>query len=318
MRPLPLAARTARAARAVRAVRAVRATRGLAPLVVATCLLASPAEAQLGKFVKRAAQAAAEAAAGATVRDAAGGAVSGAVGDTPGTAPGESVGRKKVDANQLEITAERLDAFVVAMRGPAAAARRRAEQRAAREAWEAEQKEYTERDDAYDACKDRVTEGRTPDMSPAAVQRIVPVMERFQKANERAGAAYAAGNTALATQLADSVELLAAEVEAAQFPEVAKRCGRPPRKPARAPAEETVDARAFRPALPAGMTPIQFGVLRERVAAWLVVGGQYVSYTEAERQALESRRAALAPLAPFFSGRQLDWTDVLGGLRGHA
>ncbi len=61
------------------------------------------------------------------------------------------------------------------------------------------------------------------------------------------------------------------------------------------------------------MTQTQFGLLRERVAAWLLANDKRYTYSGPEQQALESRRAALAPLTPFFRDRSVEWRSVHAG-----
>jgi hypothetical protein len=268
---------------------------------------ASAAHAQFGRLVKRAAEAAAGAAAGAAGDRAAGAAAERAGVPAPG-------GRAR-DASALEITGERLDAFAAAMRGPVAAAERRAAQQAAYEAahkaWEAASADGRAKHKAYDACKDRMTDGRTPDLSPATMQRLEPLVRRFTDVNVRHGQAAAAGNARLAAVLADSSEALQLAMAEVQFPGFLAQCGRPPRPvPAEPAAPPAADEAALRPVVPAGMTPLQFGVLRERVGAWLVNNGRGAALSDAERQALESRRSALAPFTGFYNGDRLEWVNV--------
>jgi hypothetical protein len=289
----------------LRSHRAARHAFGLACGVV---LLAGPAaaEAQFGKLVRRAAAAATEAAAGA----AGGRAAEAAAAKTGVAVPGG----RAADASRLAITPERIDAFVVAMRGPAEAARQRAANAEASKARAAAETAQREQNSTYGTCVQQHIGGRVPDL--AAAQRAERFMDRFHAVNERRGKAYETGNTALGEQLADSVADAQADMQNAIYPGLTKRCGRPVRQVAAASvvAAAPVSDAAFRPAVPAGMTPIQFGVMRERVVAWLVAEGRGAALDAAERQALESRRAALAPLAPLFESRTLEWVDVGAGL----
>jgi hypothetical protein len=292
-------------------MRPIPTARGLAPLLAGCLLAAAPvaAHAQFGKLVKRAAQAAAETAVEATARgamDGATGAGSGARGVADGATP-----------NRLEITAERLDAFAVAMRGPLENARRRAATRAAEGDYEAAREAYEAKHDAYTTCKKRLTDNVMPDMSSPTLQRAV---ERFTTANveltPRIVAAQTAGDDRLARQLSDSVQTLMVAVDEASYPALRPRCGAPPREPlARRGGSGGDDKAADRPEVPAGMTPMQFGVLRERVGAWLVAGGVGGALTPTEVRALESRRALLEPMAPFFRDYAVEWRDVLAGMR---
>jgi hypothetical protein len=280
-------------------------TGALAALVGALLLAApaSDAQAQFGRLVKRAAAAAA---------DAAGDRAAGAAG-----APGADATRR-ADANpgRLEITAERLDAFVVAMRGPLEGARRRQASAAARAAYEAAEADYRTKDDAYDACKDRVTAGAVPDMRSPAMQRAVARLTDLSPVlTQQQVAAQAAGDARGAALLADSLQALGLAVEEASFPALRPQCGAAPRKPVKPAAAEDGIGPEYRPAVPAGMTPLQFGLLRERVGAWLVARGAGAGLADAEARALESRRAALEPMAPFFRDHLVEWRDLLGGMR---
>ncbi len=254
----------------------------------------SAADAQLGRLMKRAAAAAAEAAVDEKVGE--------KVGDRTGAAG------RPADASRLEITPERIDAFVAGMEGPLAAARAAA-------AREARRRDAEARAEAYTACRKK-TEAELGaalfDTSPEAMDRAARIGNEMSAMGQRHNAAEQAGDRRQAAVLMDSLAILGAALEDAQAPAFAQRCGAKPV----APAEPTPGDRdaMLRPAVPAGMTPVQFGVMRERVAAWLVASGVGAALSPAESAALESRREALAPLAPFFQDRSLPWTNVLGGL----
>jgi hypothetical protein len=268
-------------------------------------LLAAPAaaHAQFGGLLKRAAAAAAEKAGEKS-------GVRGAAEQGGGAAPAGAL-----DASLVDITPERLDAFVAGMRGPVEGARRRVAATAAQEAWRTAKVDFVSRQSARDACLKTFAQRATPVMSNAAVRRMSQVGERLPQLAMQQSQAEAAGNTQRAEQLRDSLDVLTGQYFELQYPGSTRACGTPPRRPSETPPPEgpKADDPAFRPALPAGMTPTQFGLLRERVAAWLLASDKRYTYGDQERQALESRRAALAPLTPFFRDRSVEWRSVTAG-----
>jgi hypothetical protein len=279
-------------------------------LALGAALLAAPAtaaHAQFGGLLKRAAAAAAEKA-GAGAKDAA----AGKAGERAGIAAPTG---GALDASLLDITPERLDAFVAGMRGPVEGARRRVAAEAAYKAWTTAKADFSAKDAAHDACEKSFLQTATPQLNSAVLKRMSRVGERLPQLAMRQSQAQAAGNTRLADQLQDSLTVLGAEYQELQTPGITKACGAPPRRPSDTrPAEgPRADDPAFRPALPAGMTPTQFGLLRERVAAWLLATDKRYTYSDQEQQALESRRAALAPLTPFFRDRSVEWRSVTAG-----
>jgi hypothetical protein len=295
-----------------------RAALGLAfGTALGTALLAAPAaaaHAQFGKLARRAASAATEAAAGRAAKAAAEKAgVAAKAGVSAGDA-GSAGG-----ADQLEITPERLDAFLVGMRGPAAAAQRGAAYEARRAAWEKAHGEHEDRKTKYDECLGDVANRGEPDTSPAAVARYARLEKALDALSDRAAKAGADGDPASGARLADSVGVLQRAMTSVQYPSLVRRCGQPPSTTSPQPPADDTPARdgpAFRPAVPAGMTPRQFGMLRERVAAWLIAADRRYAYSPAEQRALESRRAALAPLTPLFRGNDLPWGSMMHGLGG--
>jgi hypothetical protein len=278
--------------------------RRAAAVALGALLVGAPdaAHAQFGGLVKRAARAAA---------DAAGGGAAGAAAGRAGL-PAGSAGRAG-DASRLEITPERVDAFLAAMRGPVEGVRRRQAGEAARQAYEAQLADYQAKDDAYDSCKDRLTDGAVPDVRNPELQRAA---RRFGEANgpltARAVKAREAGDERLAKQLTDSIQTLILAVDEASFPTLRAKCGAPPREPRKPASQDDGSGPAYRATVPEGMTPVQFGTLRERIGAWLVADGAGGGLSDAERRVLESRRAALEGTRPYY--QQGGWANVLAGL----
>ena len=259
----------------------------------ALLVIPASADAQFGKLAKRAAAAAVGAAAG----DAAAERIAG-------------TGSGPADASTLEITGERLDAFVAGMRGPMEAARVASARRAERRDLEA-------RAAAYDACRKKAEVdlgAALYDTTPEGLERAAVLGNRMSAMVQRSFDAQQAGNAALATALGDSITALGDTLEEVQMPGLARACGKKLVVPHASHTDAVAEDAALRPAVPADMTPVQFGVLRERVAAWLVANGVGAALTPAESAALESRREALAPLAPFFRERSLEWVNVLAGV----
>jgi hypothetical protein len=184
---------------------------------------------------------------------------------------------------------------------------------AAREAHDAAMTRYREARGSYNDCKRRVTDGLIPDMrSPALQKAVVRFTDGNVRLTELQVQAQQAGKLALARAYADTVEQLQQAVEEASFPALRPQCGAPPREPAplAAPAKA---APAPVPAIPAGMTAYQFGVMRERVGAWLLADGAGGALRPAESAALESRRAALEGLRPYYA--IVTWRNPLDGLQ---
>lgn len=299
MRPTP---RPAHATRAATSNIVLGLTLGAALLAAPT----SAAHAQFGGLLKRAAAAAAEKA-GGSAKDAA--AEKAGVGPRTASPAG--------DADQLEITPERLDAFLVGMRGPIEAAQQRAAFAERRTAWEKAVAEHRERKQAYAACRERLGNSVKPDLSPAAQARQARLTDAMGAVADRMAKANEAGNQDLAARLADSVEVLQRATVDVLYPTLVRTCGSQPSDAGPQPPTGDAPDRngpALRPTVPAGMTARQFGTLRERVAAWLIATDRRYVYAPAEQQALESRRAALAPLAPLFRGDHLPWGYFLHGL----
>jgi hypothetical protein len=310
-RPLPRAA-----SRVGRRLAAPLALHAALQVACGAALLASatPAHAQFGKLVKRATEAAAGAAAGRVT-----GAAADRVGEKAGEKAGIGGGRSGAssDGDRLEITAERLDAFLVAMRGPVEAARQRAAFADRRTAWEKAAADHKTRKVAYEQCQTRVMSAGAPTLTAATAARQERLSDMISAVADQAVKAQEAGNTALVRRLADSSEVLRSAMTRVLFPALAQRCGAEPLGDGPpAPTDEAPDRNgpAFRPAVPAGMTARQFGTLRERVAAWLIATDRRYVYAPAELQALESRRAALDPLAPLFRGDHLVWGSYMHGL----
>jgi hypothetical protein len=259
------------------------AGRTVLALAFGTALLAAPAaaaNAQVGKLIKRAVSAATETA-------------TGTAGGAPGRAANGAAG-----ASRLEITAERLDAFVTAMRPAVEGAA--AEQRRGGQAVRTQEARAT-----YAACIERAADTDPVTSAPPAFVREYEQTERTYKAlvkREQAQASAEFQSPEQTQPLADSVAVFRERLVRLRYP-AARACG-PEVWPATSNGNPVTQVA---PVVPAGMTAVQFGLLRERVAAWLVTEGRAPGYGAAERQALAARRTALAPLAALFRKEDLVW-----------
>lgn len=292
--------------------RARRAHRALAAATLlgaaASLALAAPAEAQLLKRVKQAAQ---ERLAGAVVEqgaEKAGVAPAAAPAAAPAGAATAAPGAKR-SKSELEITPERLDAFLVAMKPMAAdAQRKRAE--AARQA------EYKARQEKWQSCAQRVQAqiqvSRTMP-TPAGTEASREPLERQTALMERASKLYAT-DPMRAALVQDSSSGAMYDATVAMFPAF-KSCGSYVYMPAPLPGTPAPGAPAAKPALPAGMSATQFGIMRERIAAFVLTNGTEGKVSDGERTALDAKRAELAPLAALFKDGTLAW-ESWGDLTG--
>ncbi|HYW51361.1 MAG TPA: hypothetical protein VE861_12185 [Gemmatimonadaceae bacterium] len=216
---------------------------------------------------------------------------------------GDGGRRGATDATRLEITPERLDAFVVAMRPLV--------QRA--QALQAERDMETvrvRREKEYDACVERVVRaanGVPAPMTPDNAERLGAMTEQVTAIMGRYNAAAASGNIAALNAILDSADALGAKARIVQFPGLSA-CGLPAPRPTRSaplPANqgELIAAGA------GGMSAGEFGRLRERVAVYLLTQGSGDTYNDVERGALQSHSADLATLAPLFRSGVLDWAQ---------
>ena len=143
----------------------------------------------------------------------------------------------------------------------------------------------------------------------------------MEKANQRmqkaAAEMQAAGRDTVRAAAAQAVmEESGFALMAAQYPSVAKKCGASPgpRPDFAARTYRSQEAVVQRIAKENGMNRYQLGLMRERVAAWLLSDGQLtgkyggVKFSDAESQALASRGTQLARFTPVFRNGVMEWT----------
>lgn len=276
-------------------------------LALAALVVPSASHAQLLKKIKDAARAKAVDAAADKAADKVLGPDSSKAAGAAGAA-GVSSGTSR-SSTQLEITAERIDALIAAIE-PLANERERAAK--ADKAWRA----YEASRDAWSKCYNTSVQGAN---TAALVQQSdEAAMEKANQRMQKAAADMqaATGDTARMAALQAEMEEASFAFMAAQFPSVAKKCGASPGKRPEF-ADRTYrsqDATVQRIAQQHGINRWQLGLMRERVAAWLLSDGQLtgnyagVKVTDAEAQALVSRKAQLARFASLFRDGTLEWT----------
>ncbi|MBC7843139.1 MAG: hypothetical protein H7099_12540 [Gemmatimonadaceae bacterium] len=212
-------------------------------------------------------------------------------------------------AGRLEITPERLDAFVVAMRPLV-------ERATAVQVERDMQAAYTKREKEYEACGERAVRaanGVSAPMTPAVAERLGSMTEQMTAMMGRYNVAAAAGNYMVASAILDSADVLGAKAKALQFPSLTS-CGLPAPRPVKS-APLPANQGDLIAAGAGGMSAGEFGRLRERVALYLLTNGSGDTYNDAERSTLDSHASDLATLAPLFRSGVLDWAQW-GSLAG--
>ena len=269
--------------------------------------LATPrdAEAQLLKRVKQAAQ---ERIAGAAVEKGAekAGVAPAAAPAAPAAASAPAAKRSK---SELEITPERLGGFLAAMK-PIAAESQRKKAEAARQA------EYQDRQKKWQSCTERVQaqiQASRTMPTPAATEASREPMDRYATLQGRAAELYTT-DPQRAQLVQDSASAAMYDGTVAMYPAF-KSCGRYVYAPAPLPGTPAPGAPAAKPVLPAGMTATQFGIMRERIASFVLTNGTDGKMSDGERAVLDAKRAELAPLAAMFKDGTLAW-EGWGDLTG--
>jgi hypothetical protein len=202
-------------------------------------------------------------------------------------------------SSQLEITPERVAALIAAMTPAAAAAERKRAAGVRQAAYEKRRKEW-------ETCvnmKQATLQGQQP--SEAAIEENGRLLERANAMQARLMAAYQANQVERSAALQDSMTALTVNATMALYPSL-KSCGEYVYAPT-APAGSVAADSASAPIPPAGMTKVQFGILRERVAAFVITNGAEGQFSPAERAALGSRQQQLAPFAALFKDGTLQW-----------
>lgn len=257
----------------------------LLSLAASLAVPATAAQAQFGKLIKKAAQNVVQ---GASEAAASNGASS------------ASNGSGNRGESAVEITPQSIDALLTAL-GPSMRAATAYEN--ARASYEAQQAKY----EAYGKCRTDVKRAHQNDVmvpSPATMQLQIDAGTQVAELMTRYAAAQQAGDAARTHALLDSASVIGERAENVLIPQL-RTCGPHVGQPSGAkPEASSVPT----PKVPNGMSATQFGLLRERVASWLLTNGQS-RVSPNERSALDARKGDLAPLAPLFRGQALAWAN---------
>lgn len=212
-------------------------------------------------------------------------------------------------APRLEITTERLDVFLAAMKPVVAHAE-------AVQAARQSQETYDARKTQFEACKERIgrrVAGPPAQFTLAQQERIGELAVRGTQLMSTYQAAVASGNLRAANALLDTMDLAGVEALQMQYPALAA-CGKPAPRPLPPPPLPTPTQGEMIAAPPGGMTGAQFGRMRELIAVHLLTNGRESGFSAAEQSAFGARQTELAPLAPLFRSGALEWSrwDHLG------
>lgn len=261
-------------------------------------LLPVPADAQIGRIKRIGAD---------IVKDAAG------VPATP----------EKKAARDIAITAERLDAVLVALAPRVEAARVEHEAKAV-------EKEFDAWTKTFNSCVENTAKANgAPSMD--GMQKAGEISGQMAPKMERLSKVVASNDKRALEYLQDTLRVLGSESQMHMFG--ATKCGKVRYTPtaliearvARAKNTNTVvDESGIRwdidvPASKrAGMSHYQFGMVRERMALWALIqdgaipadkGGKDAVFSDAERAALTARSADISKLAPLFRDGSMRWTN---------
>ncbi len=280
---------------------------------VALTLTAAPAPAH-AQLLKRIKQAAAEKAADAAGRkvlgeDSASAAPAtaasrgGASSSASGSASSSASSTRQSGPTKLDITAERLDQFLVAMEPATAAAKERAAHAAA-----------VKRRDSYDKCMGDAQAKQTQAMmrgeaaGPTKAQQaeIERLSDHASALVEQMIKAQQAGDTARTRQLAEESQANSERALILSNPMIGKLCGTqvPPRPGS---LDETRLREMAMPRRIDGMSPAQFGLMRERVALYFLAPEKVSTLTAEERAALDAKRPQLAPFIAAWKDGGMEW-----------
>jgi hypothetical protein len=278
---------------------------------VALTLAAAPAPAH-AQLLKRIKQAAAEKAAEAAGRKVLGeDSTKAAPAATPAAGASGTASRASSSASttrqsgptKLDITAERLDQFLVAMEPATAAAKERAAHAAA-----------VKRREAYDKCQadagmkqtQAMMRGEAVGPSKAAQAEVDRLNERLNALMPQLLAAQQANDTVRLRKISEESQATSERVLFLLNPMIAKLCGaQAPSRPG--PLDETRLREMAQPRRIEGMSPAQFGLMRERIALYFIAPEKVSTLTGEERAALDAKRAQFAPFIAAWKEGGMEW-----------
>ena len=283
----------------------------------ALCLAAvsaAPAQAQLLKRIKQAAtEKIADKAVDKAV-DRAGGSSSTAPADAPADASGGSTGaapgvnhgsqgiyksttQTSAGSSKVEITNERITQFIDAMGPVIAAGREVRAERAAKEQLE-----------SYHKCSAEAMLKGPGTLTDAQSKESERLAEQVSALSGQMLAASGSRDTIRINQANDSIQVLSDKQMRLIYPAIAK-CGPRPAKRAPSNIQTNYDGTITNPAPSriAGMTPAQFGRMRERIALYLVAPQKPNDLSPEERGALDARSKDLADISAGFKSNLYNW-----------
>jgi hypothetical protein len=259
----------------------MQARQTMAALGVALALAAAaPAEAQFGGLGRRIGEKVAEKAAGKAVDKAADRAGIGGGGESGGASAGASY------------TPEKVDQFI-AIVTPAVEQARRVT------AWQEASKAFEAKKKARQECINRM--GQTITTPPVSVDEE---LNRFTERQQQLMARMNSGTPAERAVVIDSLEIVGEAMTLAMYPQL-KQCGERPAFPGLEPERVNTEAIGQR-AREAGFSQYAFGMMRERIAAWVLTGSTEGLSPDAVAT-LQAREAPLKGLAPYFTA--VSWTS---------
>jgi hypothetical protein len=269
-----------------------RAVRALS-LVALVGTASTPAHAQLLKRIK---QAAVDKVVDKTVDKAAPGAGNSATPAVPSSAA-SSAAPSSSSSSLVEINDDRVTSFITAMEPVLAASRSLRAERDAKKRFE-----------AYEACHASAMLKPPATMSKAKEAEVDRVVDAVQKLAEQVTTVYASQDSVRIARLTDSMQVLTDIQQRAMYPAI-EQCGKRPAA-VRATVRTNYDGSiaGVAPARVPGMSPAQFGRMRERIALYLIAPDRPNDLTATERSSLDARAKDLEEITAGFRGKSLNWS----------
>jgi hypothetical protein len=226
-----------------------------------------------------------------------------------------SRGATATSSATVEITGERLDQFFAAIKPQMDEAKVRIDLIARKKEFEERRKAFEERQKAFEMCKVQVMQDPSQfqgmeDSDPA----VIKLNKRLEVANAALGKELAKGAAMDQKKVAEiNVELqdIIAAQQLLSYPGI-KKCGPrpvPPPEPPEPPAPSSSGAK-LAPSARANFTRSEFGLLRERIGAWVLTQGKpdkRMTFSASEQAVMQSRARDLAVLEPYFRDGSIAW-----------
>jgi hypothetical protein len=199
--------------------------------------------------------------------------------------------------SKAEITNERITQFIDAMGPVIAAGREVRAERAAKEQLE-----------SYHKCSAEAMLKGPGTLTNAQSAESERLAEQVSKLSGQMLAASGSRDTIRINQLNDSIQVLSDKQMRLIYPQIVK-CGARPGKRAASNIQTDFHGTITNPAPAriAGMTPAQFGRMRERIALYLVAPQKPNDLSADERAALDARSKDLAEITAGFRSNLYNW-----------